>query len=209
MAKESWMTTPIELPALPWEKGALSPVISEQTIDFHYGKHHQAYVTKTGELVQGTELEGATIEEIIIATRDNPDKKTLFNNAAQVWNHNFYWKCLTPPDTSVMPQKLAAMIEKDFGSVGEFKKQLAAAGGTQFGSGWAWVVLEAGKLSIVKTPNADQPWKDGLYAVLIVDVWEHAYYLDYQNRRPAHLEAVIDRLINWEYMLHCIERAEA
>lgn len=205
--KADWMKTPVALPELPWAKDALAPVISEETINFHYGKHHNAYVTKTLELIAGTELEGKTIEEIILAAQGKPEKQGLFNNAAQVWNHNFYWKCLCPAAQSQMPAELAEMLVRDFGSVEEFKKQLVAAGMGQFGSGWAWVVLEDGKLSISKTPNAEEPWSESRHAVLTVDVWEHAYYLDFQNRRQAYLEAVVNQLINWDYMLANIKKA--
>jgi len=201
------MKTPVELPELPWAKDALAPVISEETINFHYGKHHKAYVDKTKELIAGTELEGQTLEEIIIAAAAaRPEKQALFNNASQAWNHNFYWDCLTPAENSKMPEELEALLVRDFGSVEEFKKQLVDAGMTQFGSGWAWVVLEDGKLAIGKTPNADNPWTDDKKAVLVLDVWEHAYYLDYQNARKAYLDKVVDTIINWDYMLQNIKK---
>ena len=205
--KESWMKTPVELPELSWAKDALAPVISEETINFHYGKHHQAYVTKTKELIAGTELEGKSLEEIIIAAAAaRPEKQGLFNNASQVWNHNFYWDCLTPAEKSKMPEELEAILVRDFGSVEEFKKKLVDAGMTQFGSGWAWVVMEDGKLAIGKTPNADNLWTDSKKAVLVLDVWEHAYYLDYQNARKAYLDKVVDTIVNWDYMLQNIKK---
>ncbi len=201
------MKTPVELPELPWAKDALAPIISEETINFHYGKHHKAYVDKTKELIAGTELEGKTLEEVIIAAAAaRPEKQALFNNASQAWNHNFYWDCLTPTENSKMPEELAALLVRDFGSVEEFKKQLVDAGMTQFGSGWAWVVLEDGKLAVGKTPNADNPWTDDKKAVLVLDVWEHAYYLDYQNARKAYLDKVVDTIINWDYMLQNIKK---
>lgn len=206
-SKEPWMKTPVELPELPWAKDALAPVISEQTINFHYGKHHKAYVDKTKELIAGTELEDKTLEEIIIAAAAaRPEKQALFNNASQVWNHAFYWDCLTPADKSRMPEELADMLTLDFGSVEAFKKQLVDAGMTQFGSGWAWVIIEDGKLAIGKTPNADNPFTDTKKAVLVLDVWEHAYYLDYQNARKAYLDKVVDTIINWDYMLQNIKK---
>ena len=206
-SKEPWMKTPVELPELPWAKDALAPVISEQTINFHYGKHHKAYVDKTKELIVGTELEDKTLEEIIIAAAAaRPEKQALFNNASQVWNHAFYWDCLTPADKSRMPEELADMLTLDFGSVEAFKKQLVDAGMTQFGSGWAWVIIEDGKLAIGKTPNADNPFTDTKKAVLVLDVWEHAYYLDYQNARKAYLDKVVDTIINWDYMLQNIKK---
>ncbi|MEA4930316.1 MAG: superoxide dismutase [Anaerolineaceae bacterium] len=201
------MKTPVELPELPWAKDALAPVISEETINFHYGKHHKAYVDKTKELIAGTDLEDKTLEEIIIAAAAaRPEKQALFNNASQVWNHAFYWDCLTPADKSRMPEELADMLTLDFGSVEAFKKQLVDAGMTQFGSGWAWVIIEDGKLAIGKTPNADNPFTDTKKAVLVLDVWEHAYYLDYQNARKAYLDKVVDTIINWDYMLQNIKK---
>ena len=206
-SKEPWMKTPVELPVLPWAKDALAPVISEETINFHYGKHHKAYVDKTKELIAGTDLEDKTLEEIIIAAAAaRPEKQALFNNASQVWNHAFYWDCLTPADKSRMPEELADMLTLDFGSVEAFKKQLVDAGMTQFGSGWAWVIIEDGKLAIGKTPNADNPFTDTKKAVLVLDVWEHAYYLDYQNARKAYLDKVVDSIINWDYMLQNIKK---
>ena len=206
-SKEPWMKTPVELPELPWAKDALAPVISEETINFHYGKHHKAYVDKTKELIVGTELEDKTLEDIIIAAAAaRPEKQALFNNASQVWNHAFYWDCLTPADKSRMPEELADMLTLDFGSVEAFKKQLVDAGMTQFGSGWAWVIIEDGKLAIGKTPNADNPFTDTKKAVLVLDVWEHAYYLDYQNARKAYLDKVVDTIINWDYMLQNIKK---
>jgi Fe-Mn family superoxide dismutase len=204
--KKDWMKSPVELPELPWAKDALAPIISEDTINFHYGKHHNAYVVKTKELIAGTELEGKSLEEIMIFAAGKPEHKVLYNNAAQVWNHSFYWKCLTPKDKSVMPEELREMLAHCFGSVEEFKKQLVAAGMGQFGSGWAWVVIEDGKLAISKTPNAEEPWSDTVSPVLTLDVWEHAYYLDFQNRRQAYLEEVLDNIINWDYMLENIKK---
>ena len=204
--KKDWMKSPVELPELPWAKDALAPIISEETINFHHGKHHNAYVVKTKELITGTELEDKSLEEIMIYAWDKPERKVLYNNAAQVWNHSFYWKCLTPKDKSVMPEELREMLAHCFGSVEEFKKQLVAAGMGQFGSGWAWVVVQDGKLAISKTPNAEEPWSDTVSPVLTLDVWEHAYYLDFQNRRQAYLEEVLDNIINWDYMLENIKK---
>ena len=158
--KQDWMKTPVELPELPWAKDALAPIISEETINFHHGKHHNAYVVKTKELIAGTELEDKSLEEIMIYAWDKPEHKVLYNNAAQVWNHNFYWNCLTPKEKSVMPDELRDILIENFGSVEAFKKELVAAGVGQFGSGWAWVMLEDGKLSISKTPNAEDPWTE-------------------------------------------------
>lgn len=203
---KNWMSTPVELPQLPWAKNALEPIISANTIEFHYGKHHKAYVDKTLELVKGTDLEGKSLELVMAYASTHADKKVLYNNAAQIWNHSFYWKCLAPKGTVQPSDELRAMADHDFGSWEEFRKQLVQAGLTQFGSGWAWVVVEGGKLSIVKTPNAEEPWTATASPVLTLDVWEHAYYLDYQNKRQAYLEAVIDNLVNWDYVEVQIEK---
>ena len=194
------MKTPVALPELPWAKDALAPVISANTIDYHYGKHHKAYVDKTLELIKGTEFENMTVEEIGMETWGKAENKVLYNNAMQIWNHNFYWMSLAPTDTVKPSKRLAKRIEEDFGSWDEFRKQLIQAGMTQFGSGWAWVVLEDDKLCVFKTPNADDAWSHSRQPVLTLDVWEHAYYLHYQNKRQAYLEAVIDHLVNWDYM---------
>ena len=206
--KHEWMKTPIELPELPWEKNALEPVISAHTLEFHYGKHHKAYVDKTLELIKGTELEGKSLEEVILAASKDPAKKGLFNNAAQVWNHNFYWKSLTPASKSSMPEALKAMLERDFGSLEAFKKQLVNAGMTQFGSGWAWLVVEgAGKLAVESTPNQDSPLSSGKHPVLGIDVWEHAYYLKFQNRRADYIEAWFN-VVNWDFVAERLASAK-
>jgi Fe-Mn family superoxide dismutase len=187
------------LPPLPYPENALAPVISANTLSFHYGKHHKAYVDNLNKLVAGTELEGAALEKIIKDTAGKADKSGIFNNAAQVWNHTFYWSSLRQSGGGKPSGRIAQMIESDLGGYDNFKKEFAQAGVTQFGSGWAWVVLEGGKLKIVKTGNADTPMTKGQTAILTLDVWEHAYYLDYQNRRPDHLNACIDQLLNWDF----------
>jgi len=191
----------IELPPLPYDKSALEPAISAKTLEFHHGKHHQAYVTKTNELIAGTELEGKPLEDIILAAANGGDsKKVLFNNAAQVWNHTFFWHSMKPAGGGKPTGKLASQIEKDFGSYEKFAEEFKNAGVTQFGSGWAWLVADAsGKLSVTKTPNAELPLVTGNTAILTCDVWEHAYYLDYQNRRPDFLSTFIEKLANWEF----------
>ena len=196
--------TPVELPALPFAETALEPVISANTLSFHHGKHHKAYVDKALSLIAGTELEGKTLEEIVLAAYKE-NKTALFNNAAQVWNHNFYWKSLAPVGAMDLPGEAAALIIDNFESVEAFKKLFTEAAVSQFGSGWAWLVWDGSKLSIDKTGNALLPWVEGKKPVLTVDVWEHAYYLDYQNRRPAYVEAVLDKLVNWEFMLENIK----
>lgn len=190
----------ISLPDLPYAKGALAPVISAQTLEFHYGKHHKAYVDNANKLLAGTVLEKEDLETIIKKTFKNPAQAGIFNNAAQVWNHSFYWQCLKPGGGGPPKGAVAAMIDAAWGGYSKFVEELKAAGATQFGSGWAWLVIENNRLKITKTPNAETPIAAGLKPLLTIDVWEHAYYLDYQNRRPDYLAAVIDKLINWDFV---------
>src|SRR5436190_13534689 len=182
------------LPPLPWAKDALSPHISAETIDFHYGKHHQTYLDNLNKAIQGKPEEGKTLEQIILAA-DGP----LFNNSAQVWNHTFYWNSLKPGGGGKPSGKLGDAITRDFGSVDTLLQQLGEAAKTQFGSGWAWLVEEGGKLKVVKTGNADLPMKHNQKALLTCDVWEHAYYIDYRNARPNYVEAFLKNLVNWDF----------
>lgn len=191
----------IVLPPLLYADNGLEPVITARTIGFHYGKHHQGYVDNLGKLVKDTEYAELPLEKIITGTAGVADKAAIFNNAAQVWNHTFYWQSLTPKGGGEPPAALKARIDASFGSVDACKKEIAAAAVAQFGSGWAWLVLDGDKLKVVKSANADNPLKAGLKPLLTVDVWEHAYYLDYQNRRADHVAAVLDKLINWEFAL--------
>lgn len=190
----------ITLPDLPFAKNALEPYISERTLEFHYGKHHQAYVNNGNSLIAGTELEILPLEEIIKKTSDIKEKVGIFNNAAQVWNHSFYWKCMKANGGNKAVGKIAAKIDTDFGSFEQFADEFKKAGATQFGSGWAWLVLDNDKLKIIKTANADTPITQNLKPLLVVDVWEHAYYLDYQNRRPDYLTTFMDKLVNWDFV---------
>jgi superoxide dismutase, Fe-Mn family len=190
---------PHVLPSLPYADNALSPVISANTIGFHYGKHHKAYVDNLNKLVAGTEFADLTLEKIIAATAGKADKTAIFNNAAQTWNHTFYWRSLSPKGGGEPPAVLKQKIEASFSTLDACKKELAAAAMAQFGSGWAWLVLDGHKLKVVKTGNADVPITSGLKPLLTVDVWEHAYYLDYQNRRADYVNAVLDKLINWGF----------
>jgi Fe-Mn family superoxide dismutase len=190
----------ITLPKLPFEKNSLAPHISEKTLEFHYGKHHNAYVENTNKLITGTDLAGESLENIIKKTVKDGSKAGVFNNAAQVWNHSFYWQCIKPKGGGRPTGEAAKRIDKDFGSYEKFVEQFKNAGATQFGSGWAWLVLKDNRLEVMKTSNADTPLAHGLKAVLTVDVWEHAYYLDYQNRRPDYLTAFIEHLINWDFV---------
>jgi Fe-Mn family superoxide dismutase len=187
------------LPPLPYADNALEPVISANTIGFHYGKHHRGYVDNLNKLVTGTEYADLSLEKIIMSTAVQADKSAIFNNAAQVWNHTFYWRSLRPNGGGEPPAALKRKIEAAFGTVDGCKKELAAAALTQFGSGWAWLVLDGDKLKVVKTSNADVPLTMGMKPLLTIDVWEHAYYLDYQNRRADYVNALLDKLVNWDF----------
>lgn len=189
------------LPPLPYAENALEPVVSAKTMSFHYGKHHKTYVDNLNKFIEGTEFASMPLEKIITSTAGKPEKITIFNNAAQTWNHTFYWNSLTPKGGGEPPAALKKKIEASFGSVDACKKELASAAVAQFGSGWAWLVMDAGKLKVVKTANADNPLTTGLKPLLVIDVWEHAYYLDYQNRRADYINAVLEKLINWEFAL--------
>ena len=192
-------SAPILLPSLPYEQSALQPVISANTLSFHYGKHHKTYVDTLNKLVTGTQFSDMPLEQIIKATADQADRTAIFNNAAQVWNHTFYWQSLKPKGGGEPPAVLERLMESSFGSVEACKKEWAAAALGQFGSGWAWLVLDGGKLKVVKTGNAHTPLTQAVKPLLTIDVWEHAYYLDYQNRRADYVNAVLDSLINWEF----------
>lgn len=188
-----------ELPALPYEKNALEPHISAKTLEFHYGKHHNTYVTNLNNLTKDTSLASAGLEEIIKETALEAAKAGIFNNAAQVWNHSFYWHCMKPGGGGAPKGRIADEIEKAFGSFDKFAEEFKTAALTQFGSGWAWLVVEDGALKVTKTANADTPLAHGQLPLLTVDVWEHAYYLDYQNRRPDYVRTFLDHLVNWEF----------
>jgi Fe-Mn family superoxide dismutase len=190
---------PIELPPLPYPDNALAPVISANTLGFHYGKHHKGYVDNLNKLIAGTEFAELPLEKIVAATAGKADKTAIFNNAAQTWNHTFYWRSLRPNGGGTPPAALLEKIQASFADLETCKKELAIAATTQFASGWAWLVQDGGKLRIVKTANADNLMTQGLKPLLTIDVWEHAYYLDYQNRRADYVNAVLDKLINWEF----------
>lgn len=187
------------LPPLPYADNALEPVISANTISFHYGKHHRTYVDNLNNLVKGTEFEGAALEKIIAETAGKADRAAIFNNAAQIWNHTFYWHSLRANGGGEPTGKVAQMIEASFGGYDNFRKELSATTVSQFGSGWGWLVVDGGALKVVKTGNAEVPFTKGQKPLLTIDVWEHAYYLDHQNKRAAYVDAVIDRLLNWEF----------
>ncbi len=189
-----------QLPILPYEKTALEPHISAKTIDFHYGKHHATYLAKLNELVSGTELDGVDLETVIMQTAKDADKTAIFNNAAQVWNHTFYWNSMQPNGGGQPTGSLAEKINEDFGSYDEFVKQFTAAAISRFGSGWAWLVVDSSKkLKVTNTANADLPMAHGETALLTIDVWEHAYYLDYQNLRADYVMTFLNNLVNWDF----------
>ncbi len=191
---------PFTLPPLPYADDALAPVISANTIGFHYGKHHRFYLDNLNKMVEGTDMAGRSLEDIVKAVRGDAAKAGLFNNAAQVWNHTFYWSGMKPGGGGMPTGAVADRIKDSFGDYAKFRSEFVTAATTQFGSGWAWLVLGAdGKLQVVKTANADTPMAQGIKCLLTCDVWEHAYYLDYQNRRPDYVNAWLDKLVNWDF----------
>lgn len=209
MATKAISPTPLNLAPLPYSVDALEPVISGRTLSFHHDKHHRAYVDTLGKLILGTEFANMSLERIVSATADRCDYVSIFNNAAQAWNHGLYWNCLKPNGGGEPPQTLKRKMEAAFGSVDACKKALVDGAVSLFGSGWAWLVLEEGKLKVMTTENANDPLSRGLSPLLTIDVWEHAYYLDYQNRRADHVNAVINKLVNWEFAAENLKEAEA
>mmetsp|Transcript_18190 Transcript_18190/g.25032 ORF Transcript_18190/g.25032 Transcript_18190/m.25032 type:complete len:226 (-) Transcript_18190:36-713(-) len=197
-----------ELPPLPYAHNALEPFISQRTLEIHHGKHHAKYVNTMNTMISGTDLESQSLEEIV-KTAAKEGNQGLFNNAAQSWNHEFYWKCMSPQGGGGPPGKLKEMIESAFGSFDEFKKEFAAAGMTAFGSGWAWLVYDTNKnsLSVTKTIGAGNPMTEGLVPILTMDVWEHAYYLDHQNLRQNYIDKFLVSLVNWDFVSENLERA--
>jgi len=190
----------LELPPLPYDQKALEPHISANTLSFHYGKHHQAYVTNYNNLVKDTPFADKALEDVIKEVAGDSSKVGVFNNGAQVWNHTFFWNSMTPNGGGKPSGELASKIDADLGGYDKFIADFKNAGVTQFGSGWAWLVLDKGKLAITKTANADTPLAHGQKALFTVDVWEHAYYLDYQNRRPDFISVVLEKLVNWDFV---------
>ncbi|HXA35452.1 MAG TPA: superoxide dismutase [Steroidobacteraceae bacterium] len=197
---------PIVLQPLPYGDNALYPVISANTLGFHYGKHHKTYVDTLNKLIEGTEFADMPLERIVKATAGQPDHLAIFNDAGQVWNHNFYWRSMKPNGGGEPPAALKGRMEASFGSVENCKKELSHAAVEQFGSGWAWLVQDGEKLKIVKTGNAGSPITQGIKPLLTIDVWEHAYYLDYQNRRVDYVNAVLDKLANWDFAAENLDK---
>jgi Fe-Mn family superoxide dismutase len=190
------------LPPLPYDKTALAPHISAETLEFHHGKHHQAYVTNLNKLIEGKPEEKKSLEDIILSSEAG-----VFNNSAQIWNHTFYWQSMKPNGGGQPSGDLAAAIQRDFGGFDKFSQQFSEAATTQFGSGWAWLVLGADKkLAVTKTGNADLPMKHGQKALLTIDVWEHAYYIDYRNARPKYIETFLKSLANWDFALENLKK---
>lgn len=190
---------PFALPRLPYAKDALAPHMSEESFSYHHEKHHNAYVVNLNKLVEGTDLNSKSLEELILLSAQDSSKSGIFNNAAQVWNHTFFWHSMKQNGGGKPGGKLLAQIEENFGSFEDFIEQFKQAGATQFGSGWAWLVDNNGTLEIVKTANAETPITDGKKPLLTCDVWEHAYYIDHRNARPAYLNCFIEHLANWEF----------
>ena len=188
-----------ELPDLPYAQDALAPHISAETLGFHHGKHHNTYVVNLNNLTKDTPLADMSLEEVIKEVAGDASKAGVFNNAAQVWNHTFYWNSMKPGGGGTPTGAIADAIDAAFGSYDAFVEEFKAAGMTQFGSGWAWLVAEGGTLKIVKTPNAETPLTTGAMPLITCDVWEHAYYLDFQNRRPDYIQAFLDNLVNWDF----------
>lgn len=188
------------LPELPYDYTALEPYMSSDTLKFHHDKHHAKYVDTFNSMIEGTELANHSVEEVIQATFNDPSKTGIFNNAAQAWNHTFYWNCMKPNGGGTPTGAVAEKINADFGSFEKFKEELKSAAGTQFGSGWAWLVLENGTLKVTKTLNAENPIAYNQTPLLTIDVWEHAYYLDYQNKRPDYIDAYLNNLVNWDFV---------
>ena len=191
--------SPHVLPALPYAENALAPAISAKTIGFHYGKHHKGYVDNLNKLIAGTKFADLPLEKLITSTASKADKTAIFNNAAQTWSHTFYWRSLKPNGGGKPPAVFQQRIEASFGTLDACKTELATAAMSQFGSGWTWLVLDGDKLEVVNTGDADVPMTTGMKPLLTIDVWEHAYYLDYQNRRADYVNAVLDKLINWDF----------
>jgi superoxide dismutase, Fe-Mn family len=201
------MPDPFKLPPLPWAQDALEPVISARTIGLHYGKHHATYVKKLNELVAGTRFADMSLEHVIAASAGSEENQKIFNNAAQAWNHTFFWSCLKPGGGGEPERAIVRQMEESFGGFAQFKEKFSSAAVDSFGSGWAWLVARGDKLEILATPNAGNPLTLGATPILALDVWEHAYYLDYENRRPEFVKAVVDQLLDWDFAAEQLAKA--
>ena len=186
--------------SLPYASDALAPYMSSETLDYHYGKHHQTYVTNLNNLVKDTDMKDSSLEEIVVKSSKDSSMAGIFNNAGQHWNHILFWQCMKPNGGGSMPSELESRITSDLGGIDQFKEAFIQAGTTQFGSGWAWLAIDNGKLVVTKSPNASNPLVDGMKPILGCDVWEHSYYIDYRNKRPDYLKAFLDSLVNWEFV---------
>ena len=189
-----------ELPKLDYTSVALSPIMSQETLELHHGKHHQTYITNLNNFIKDTNMADMSLEEIIQESSKDKSNTGIFNNASQHWNHNLFWKCMKPNGGGKIPPKLEKRIISDFGSIDQFKKDFKQAGVTQFGSGWCWLSISNDKLVVTKTPNAQNPVVENMKPILGCDVWEHSYYIDYRNRRPEYLDKFVENLINWEFV---------
>ena len=188
----------LQLPDLPYSHDALAPIMSKETLEYHHDKHHKAYVDNANKILAGTPLENKSLEEIVVASHgSNPG---LFNNAAQHYNHLHFWKWMKPKGGGKIPGRLEKKITEDLGSIDKMKEEFANAGVTQFGSGWCWLAVKDGKITVMKTANGENPLVQGATPILGCDVWEHSYYIDYRNRRPDYLKAFVDHLVNWDYV---------
>jgi len=198
----------LELPALPYAYDALDPYMSAETLEFHHDKHHNAYVETGNKLLEGSGLEGKSLEELVVATYGDKDKAKLFNQVGQHWNHIEFWNMMKPNGGGNIPGELEKKIVEDFGSIDAFKEAFTTAGVGQFGSGWAWLSMnKSGKLVVSGTPNAENPLVHGMTPLLGCDVWEHSYYIDYRNRRPDYIKAFLNDLVNWEYVAERFSKA--
>jgi Fe-Mn family superoxide dismutase len=202
------MPDPFKLPPLPWAPNALEPVISARTIGLHYGKHHAAYVKNLNALVAGTRFADMPLEHVIAASVGSEETQKIFNNAAQAWNHAFFWKCLKPGGGKP-GRAIARQVDESFGGYAQFKEQFSKAAVDDFGSGWVWLVARGDKLEILATSNAGNPLTMGATPLLALDVWEHAYYLDYENRRPEFVDAVVGKLLDWDFAAEQLDKARS
>tara|TARA_B100000941_G_scaffold213264_1_gene156675 strand:- start:904 stop:1497 length:594 start_codon:yes stop_codon:yes gene_type:complete len=191
---------PFKLPKLDYKNDALSPIMSQETLELHHGKHHQTYITNLNNFIKDTEMENMSLDKIILKSSEDKSLVGIFNNASQNWNHNLFWKCMKPKGGGKIPPKLEKRLISDFGSIEQFKNDFKQAGITQFGSGWCWLSISDGKLTVTKTANAINPLVSNMVPILGCDVWEHSYYIDFRNRRPEYLDKFIENLVNWEYV---------